>query len=186
MLMGNSKRCIRLSALVEDMLNRLFGKKQQESPPDGRWTVAQGEDDGLPLIFRIRNKKPHGIKPNAYPHLIAISWLYQSINDFRMPSPEVSALMMQFEELLEPVLEKSQSAFLTVIVTGNGRREWQWYSRSPEETMGFVNQVLMDREPFPVEFSMQEDPQWEAYRHFQGICRDGRREVGLKNETQHF
>jgi hypothetical protein len=156
------------------MLNRLFGKKEQELSPEERWTVAQGEDDGLPLIFRIRNKKPHGIELNTYPHLIAISWLYPSTNEFRMPSSEISTLMMQFEELLETVLEKSQSAFLTVIVTGNERREWQWYSRSPEETMGFVNQVLMEREPFPVEFSMQKDPQWEAYQHFQGMCKDGR------------
>ncbi len=91
-----------------------------------------------------------------------------------MPSPDISTLMRQFEELLESALENPQSAFLTVVVTGNDRREWQWYSRSPEETMGFVNQVLMDREPFPVEFSMQEDPQWEAYQHFQGMCKDGR------------
>jgi Family of unknown function (DUF695) len=156
------------------MLNRLFGKKKQELPQEERWTIAQGEDDGLPLIFRIRNKKPHGIEPRTYPHLIAISWLYQSTNEFRMPSPDISTLMMQFEELLEPALENSQSAFLTVIVTGNSRREWQWYSRSPEETMGLVNQVLIDCEPFPVEFSMQEDSQWEAYRHCQGMFKNGK------------
>jgi hypothetical protein len=156
------------------MLNRLFGKKKQELPPEERWTVAQSEDDGLPLIFRIRNKRPHGIESNTYPHLIAISWLYQSPNEFGMPSPDISTLMMQFEELIESALENSQSAFLTVIVTGNSRREWQWYSRSPEETMGLVNQVLIDCEPFPVEFSMQEDSQWEAYRYFQGMFKDAR------------
>ena len=149
------------------MFNRLFGKKKAEPPPDDRWTVAQGEDNGLPLIFRIRNQRPHGVEPPAYPHLIAVSWPYEPANEFGMPSSDVTALMTQFEELLDRALEGSQSAFLTVVVTGNGTREWQWYSRSPEETMGLVNQALTGYEPFPVQFSIQDDPQWEAYRRFQ-------------------
>ena len=68
----------------------------------------------------------------------------------------------------DPALETSQSAFLTVVVTGNGTREWQWYSRNPEETMGLVNQAVTGYEPFPIQFSIQDDPQWEAYRRFQG------------------
>ena len=155
------------------MLDRLFGKKKQESLPEERWTVAQGQDCdcGLPLIFRIRNQLSSNVKPHIYPHLIGISWLYKPINEFGMPSSDVSALMMQFEELLDPALETSQSAFLTVIVTGNSRREWQWYSRSPEETMGLVNQVLMSCEPFPVDFSIQDDPQWESYKRFQAMTK---------------
>jgi hypothetical protein len=171
--MGNSKRYIKLSALVENMLNRLFGKNEQESLPEERWAIAQGEDGDcrLPLIFRIRNQVPSGIKPRIYPSLIGVSWLYKPTNDFGMPSSDVSALMMQFEELLEPALETPKSAFLTVIVTGNSRREWQWYSRNPEETMGLVNQVLMGCKPFPVDFSIQDDPQWESYKRFQSITK---------------
>ena len=56
--------------------------EKQELSPEERWTVVECEDNGKRLIFRIRNTRPHGIEPNTYPHLIAISWIYQSNNEF--------------------------------------------------------------------------------------------------------
>ena len=147
------------------MSNQLLQDKNHV-PSDELWKVEQGEDNGLPLIFRIRKQQPNGIESSVYPHLIAILWTYESTNDYRMPSPEISALMTQFEQLLDSPLEESKAAFLTVVVTGNSRREWQWYSRNPEEMIGIVNHALKGYEPFPVEFSIQDDPQWEAYKHF--------------------
>ena len=74
--------------------------------------------------------------------------------------------MTEFEELLEVGLENIRQAFLTIIVTGNGVRQWQWYARDPEETMELVNKTLGQLEPFPVQFSFQNDPEWEGYNEF--------------------
>ena len=52
-----------------------------------------------------------------------------------MPAQNDSAGMQLFEDLLQPALEEAQQAYLMLVVTGNGVREWQWYSRDPEETM---------------------------------------------------
>jgi hypothetical protein len=83
-----------------------------------------------------------------------------------MPSEEAAERMSQLEDLLEPSFEGARQAFLTVIVTGNGVREWQWYAGNPEEVMKLVNETLGELEPFPVQFSFQADPEWEGYTRF--------------------
>ena len=149
------------------MTKRNIRRKKKKSPVKDRWTLAQGEDNGLPLIFRIRNQRPTGVQPAQYPHLIGMCWSYVPENEFGMPSFEVMALTTQFEKLLGPALESSRSAFMTVIVTGNGVRQWQWYSRDPDETMTLINQALAGCDPFPVWFFVEHDPDWQAYGDFQ-------------------
>jgi hypothetical protein len=133
------------------------------------WTIAEAEDDGKPLIFRIRNGKPAGVATEKYRNLIAVSWPYEPGNDSGMPAQDQVAQMGLFEDLLMPALEGPRQAFLTVVVTGNGVREWQWYSRDAGETMALVNKALSNHEPFPVEFSVQDDPKWQGYFRFQDI-----------------
>jgi hypothetical protein len=77
--------------------------------------------------------------------------------------------MIELEDLLEAGLERVCQAFLSVIATGNGVREWQWYARDPKKLMEQVNKTLGHLEPFPVQFSFQDDPEWEAYSRFLDI-----------------
>jgi hypothetical protein len=133
---------------------------------DSRWKMATAEDEGRPLILRIRNQAPSFATKAEFPHLLAISWQYQSPNDQGMPSSDDTQRMVELEDLLEAGLERVQQAFLTVIVTGNGVREWQWYAQDPEKTMELVNQTLGHLEPFPIQFSFQDDPDWEGYSRF--------------------
>jgi hypothetical protein len=136
---------------------------------EDRWSVATGAAHGKPLILRIRNQPPPFAQKAAFPHLLAVSWEYESPNDQGMPSVKDAQRMTELEELLEAGLEKSRQAFSTVIATGNGVREWQWYARDPEKVMELVNETLGHREPFPVQFSFQGDPEWEGYNGFLGI-----------------
>jgi Family of unknown function (DUF695) len=130
------------------------------------WSMATGEDNGKPLIFRIRNQPPSFARKDSFPHLLAVCWPYESPNDQGMPSQDVVGRMSQLEHLLEPAFEGARQAFLTVVVTGNGVREWQWYARDPEAVMKLVNETLGEYEPFPVQFSFQDDPEWEGYTRF--------------------
>jgi hypothetical protein len=133
---------------------------------DDTWSVATAEDDGKPLIFRIRNKPPSFASKEAFPHLLAVSWQYEPPNESGMPPEELANRMGQLEDLLDEAFEGACQAFLSVIATGNGVREWQWYARNPDDVMTLVNQTLGEFEPFPVEFSFQDDPDWIAYSRF--------------------
>jgi len=137
--------------------------------PDDTWSVATAEDDGKPLILRIRNKPPSFASKKTFPHLLAVSWQYEPTNESRMPPDDVADRMGQLEDLLEEAFVGACQAFLSVIATGNGVREWQWYARDPDDVMTMVNQTLGELEPFPVEFSFQYDPDWTAYSRFLDI-----------------
>jgi hypothetical protein len=146
------------------MFGKLFGKKRQPANED-EWSVATAEDDGMPLIFRIRTV-PSDLNRAGLPHLIAVSWPYQPA-DGGMPSPADKEQMDLLEDLLTPALEGNHDALLTVVATGNGVREWQWYSAVPDATMQLVNTALNGHPPFPVELSIQDDPDWAAYSQFE-------------------
>ncbi len=133
---------------------------------DDTWGVATADDDGKPLIFRIRNRPPSFARKEEFPHLLAVCWRYDAANEQGMPSEGDAAHMGQLEDLLRPAFEGSRLAFLTVVVTGNGVREWQWYTRSPDDVMRLVNETLGELEPFPIEFCFQDDPDWVGYSRF--------------------
>ena len=149
------------------MFRKLFSKLrgQDEEPVDeGEWVVAEAEDDGNPIILRIRQVPPE-FDRSAYPHMISVVWPYEVAGE-GMPGADEKEGMDALEDLLMPALERSSNAILTVAITGNGMREWQWYSRSMETTMDIVNATLAPYDPFPVEFSLTDDPDWEGYSHF--------------------
>jgi len=133
------------------------------------WSVATAEDDGKPLIFRIRNKPPSFASKKTFPHLLAVSWQYEPPNESGMPPEELADRMGQLEDVLEEAFEGACQAFLSVIATGNGVREWQWYARNLDDVMTLVNETLGELEPFPVAFSFQDDPDWTAYSRFLDI-----------------
>src|SRR5579872_4638821 len=136
---------------------------------DDTWSMATGDDDGTPLIFRVRNNPPAFATKDSFRHLLAVTWEYEPDNEQGMPSRDVIERMAQFEDLLTPAFEDVRQAFLTVVVTGNGAREWQWYARNDDQTMELVNEALGEYETFPVQFSFQDDPAWEGYSRFQEV-----------------
>jgi hypothetical protein len=141
-------------------------------PTEDTWRLATAEDDGKPLIFRVREQVPTFAHKNDFRHLLALSWPYEPSNDQGMPSPVDVDRMTQLEDLLMPAFEDAKEAFLTVVVTGYGVREWQWYARDPDRVMELVNATLGELEPFPVQFSFEDDPEWEGYTRFLEIGTD--------------
>ena len=133
---------------------------------DSPWTVATGEDNGRPLIFRIRSKPPSFADQSAFPHLLAITWSFDGDVNNGMPMPQDLARMTELEDLLVKGLESAGEAFLSVAVTGNGVREWQWYARNPDAIMQLINKTLGHLEPFPIQISFQDDPEWQGYSGF--------------------
>ena len=157
-----------LAMAILSSLLRLFGCGKPESKE--RRSVATGSDNGFPMIVRFRNKIPEGVQPSDYPHLMAIAWSYEPQTN-GMPSREITHQMEEFENLLDKGLESRREAFMTVAVTCNGRREWQWYARDQDHFIRLLNSALAGRSPFPVQISHQDDKEWAAYQRFQERAR---------------
>jgi hypothetical protein len=151
--------------MFKRLISKLFSSEAAEqAPADNSWALAEASDDGRPLVFRFRTGFPSTVKRSRFPLMIAITWRFES--DSGMPSNREKASMDDLEESLSHVVESTGKAVLTVIVTGNEVREWQFYTRSQDEFMRLLNQALAGKPRFPIEISTDDDPDWEAYSKF--------------------
>ena len=131
------------------------------------WLIAQGEEDGLPLLFRMRELMPDGVEPEKYPHLVSILWQFDTSGS-GMPPDDVVDLMNEFEDRLDK-LEGAAIGYMMVSITGNGRKEWLWYVADTDRFMKGVNRALSaSAARFPVDFQSTQDPTWETFRSFIG------------------
>ena len=142
----------------------LFGKKDKKLDDD-IWMIKQGQKGGLQLFVRLRKSRPKNIKAGDFHHLRGISWEYNPRDESGLPNSSVLKEMRRFEELLDSV-ESSGAAYLMAIVTGDGAREWLWYSRDAQEMMNHVNRALTSQKPFPIKFIREDDPTWSTYEHW--------------------
>jgi hypothetical protein len=156
------------------MSNALLEQNEGQSLADDQWSVAEAEKNGKPLLIRYRSERPQGVDTAAFPYLLSATWTYQA-NEAGLPAPQELELMAKFEDALESALEASQTAHLMVILTGNGERDWLWYTCGEAEAMRQVNQALKGHKPYPVEFSVQQDRRWRAYAQFETGDRSGGR-----------
>ena len=148
------------------MSNALLEQNETPSLADDLWSVAQLERNGKPLLVRYRSERPPGVERAAFSFLLSATWTYQP-NEFALPSANEMELMDRFEDALASALETSHTAHLMVILTGNGERDWLWYTSGEAEAMRHVNQALKGHQPYPVQFSVQKDRGWKAYAQFE-------------------
>lgn len=83
------------------------------------WFIETVEDEGKPLILRIREAAPSYATKETYPMLLAVTWAFDPEANNGMPLPDDVERMQQLEHVLEPVIADARQAFLTVVVTGN-------------------------------------------------------------------
>jgi hypothetical protein len=129
---------------------------------EDQWAILEAEEDGVPLLFRFRTNIPVA-DTNAFPFLISIMWIYDGKRNEGMPDDGTLAMMDRVEDALDWV-DDSGEAFLMVVVTGNNRREWIWYTSDRQRYMALVNKAMPRQPKFPLDFATSEDAPWQTYR----------------------
>lgn len=135
------------------------------------WLTApfeSNESDNLILgsvrkdITKFRNNPRFRFRVEA-------TWQYEP--DIKgMPDEHTSELMEQVEESIENILAKDPIAVLTGIYTGEGARDYVFYTLSLHIFQKKFNEALADFPELPLSFSAEEDPQWEEYSRVLAIA----------------
>ncbi|WP_302573694.1 DUF695 domain-containing protein [uncultured Duncaniella sp.] len=129
---------------------------------DSWWTAPAESEDGH-LIMVTGNKDVAKFRSNPrFCIRIEVSWNYTG-DASGMPDTATSELMEQVQEALQTEFRKDPVAILTGIFTGDGKREWVFYSVSTHIFGRKLNQAL---EPFPllpITVYCENDPGWEGY-----------------------
>lgn len=125
------------------------------------WSIGEAQINGLLLIVRSRSKLPSIPDMQIYENLIIISWPY-SANELGMPVPEENQSTIQFEDAIEKALEAVGVGVQAACITGNGTKEWRYYTYDTDEFMSKLNRGLAGHPVYPIELQFFKDPEWGA------------------------
>lgn len=135
---------------------------QQGTEVTDRYFTANGEEDGLPLIFRARQNIPIGANQSDFPHQVLVEWYFDASENNGMPLPDTNEAQVTFEDALASFDDGAMS-YLMLVVTGNGRKFWYWYVRDVPAWLEKLNDLLTDHPVYPIGISDSLDPEWSVW-----------------------
>jgi len=127
------------------------------------WFCAEGQQDQLPVIIRGRQRLQEIISPDSHPHMLRIVWEFETDEPSGLPSRKLTKSMGQFEDAVVDALEEDALCVFFCVYLHAGRKEWLAYTSDVQATCDRFNAALTGHEPYPVELSVDEDPQWSEY-----------------------
>lgn len=128
------------------------------------WFESSGEVGND--IFFVKGRRNLGklMESGKFPTRIDLVWEFTSPDPSGQPSEDILQLMNEVEELLLDAYENDYQSVLAGVFTGNGHREWYWYTQDKDEFMSRFNQAMGNKGQLPLEIFHQSDPEWSEYR----------------------
>ncbi|MCP1576164.1 hypothetical protein J2S30_004543 [Herbaspirillum rubrisubalbicans] len=130
-----------------------------------QWKLGSFNQSGNPIIVRSRNGIPDESDRSKYSHLIVIKWPYSSAQA-GMPDATTRERFIEFETALDSGLVAQGAGIEAVSLTGNGEKEWRYYTYDPQVFMDALQQDLGSHRPFPIELQLFQDPDWLGVTEF--------------------
>lgn len=128
------------------------------------WSYPTESESGKRIIVTGRDNLDKQMSSGKYRYRINVWWNYNALPD-GMPEPAEAELMEQATNAFERELKKDKAAVMTGIYTGDGRRDWIFYTMSLFIFQKLFNRALNDLEQMPLMIEATEDPEWEEYRN---------------------
>lgn len=130
--------------------------------PDRWWTAPAQAESGRTVIVTGRDRLDPIRDKGTYSSRIEITWKYDAKPD-GMPSDEDAELMGEATDAMKAAFDADPVAVMTGIYTGDGERDWIFYTRNLR-VFGFVlNKALSELPTIPIVIEAYSDPEWEEY-----------------------
>ena len=128
------------------------------------WSAPLTGEGGKTVIVTGRDYMDDIIASGKYPYLICVSWSYNSLPD-GMPDDIDAELMGRVNDALQAKFSKDKAAYMVAIFTGEGKRDWLFYTKSLPIFNKIFNAALADiEETVPFEIEAREDAEWDEYK----------------------
>lgn len=155
-----------MHALMALALMLLSGAAQAEA-----WAIAtQEQADGTQIVYRFAQDIKPGRVRTALPARATITWKYLGANG--MPEAADSASMDKLDNLMHKVLVQTGTAKLVSVATGNGQKQWIFYTKSEDAFFLKLDKGVAKLPPFPIHMIVADDPGWTTYETFRGQFKD--------------
>lgn len=147
---------------VATTLKYIESHPMQNDESQDKWMLAEGDEEGQHLLFRVRQELPAGVLKMNYPELISVFWEFDAEENDGMPDEETSEVHFEFEQAVHP-LDAPEYSYLMLVITGGGRKEWHFYARDEAEWIDQLNELLADHPEYPLQIEVSADPEWSLY-----------------------
>ena len=127
------------------------------------WTAPAEGDNGNLILVTGRRGLDNVIATGVYRYRVEVTWSYEG-DGKALPVYADSKVMEQVTDALKDCFDRDPVAVLTGIYTGDGQRDWVFYTRSLHIFQRKFNEVLAPFPALPLSFEAEEDPDWEEYR----------------------
>lgn len=119
----------------------------------GKTVIVTGRED----ISKFRDNPRFNVR-------VEVSWEYDENATHGMPDVETSMMMETVTDRLTEVFDKDPVAVLTGIYTGDGRRDWIFYTLSTNIFGRKLNEALTDLPVLPLSIYCENDSEWNEYQ----------------------
>lgn len=120
--------------------------------------------DTGPFVIRFRTPVVQPGQAGDHRRRLIVCWPYADEDSGAMPSPSDSEAMEVFENRLCDAWERDALAVLAAVLTFDGARQWVFYTGDIEECGERLHAMPQESEPYPIELTTEEDPDWSYLR----------------------
>lgn len=132
------------------------------------WTTPTESENGNLIMVTGRKDIDAFINNPKFNIRVEVTWKYNPCEN-GMPNVETSELMEQVHEALLLTFKKDPIAVLTGIYTGDGERNWIFYTLSTNIFGRKINEALNKFELLPIAIYCENDPEWNEYREMKSL-----------------
>lgn len=132
------------------------------------WTAPTESESGATVLVTGRDYMDDVVAGGKYIYRITVSWDYNRLPD-GMPEDADAVLMEQATDALQAAFRKDKVAYMTGIYTGDGRRDWIFYTKNLNIFNKVFNTALAKLDTMPLAIEAESDPDWAEYKEMKEI-----------------
>lgn len=132
------------------------------------WSAPTEAETGATVIVTGRDYLDEVIEKGKYIYRVDVAWEYEPGRG-GMPGDADAELMEKATDALQAAFRKDKIAYMTGIYTGDGRRDWIFYTRNLNIFNKVFNLALADLDQMPLLIEAEEDPEWKEYAEMREI-----------------
>ncbi|MDE5790506.1 MAG: DUF695 domain-containing protein [Muribaculaceae bacterium] len=132
------------------------------------WTAPTESESGATVLVTGRDCMDEVIAGGKYIYRVTVSWDYNRLPN-GMPEDADARLMEKATDALQSAFKKDKVAYMTGIYTGDGRRDWIFYTKNLNIFNKVFNKALEELDTMPLAIEAEADPEWEEYKEMREI-----------------
>ena len=126
------------------------------------WTSPTESENGNLIIVTGRADMDNVRETGKFVERVEVTWKYEP-EENGMPDFKTSTMMEEITDALNAEFDKDPMAVMTGIYTGDGERNWVFYTMSPHIFGRKFNGIMAAYEVLPITLYVEKDPDWAEY-----------------------